>query len=79
MRTLDVVPKCSKCDGEGDNACEGEAGRRLSAVYERAKGVEPPTRCFVEAGLQHVKTNRSLIGREPGPGLRMFSAKFFSL
>ena len=29
VRTLDVVPKCSKYDGEGDNGGEGEAGRWL--------------------------------------------------
>jgi len=57
MRTLDVVPKCSKYDAEGGNGCEVDAGRWRSAVYERAKCVETPTRCVVEAGLQHVRMN----------------------
>ena len=40
-----------------DGGCGGQAGRWLSAVSEIAKGVETPTRCFVEAGLQHVTMN----------------------
>ena len=40
-----------------DGGCDGQAGRWLSAVSEIAKGVETPTRCFVEAGLQHVTMN----------------------
>ena len=61
VRALDVVPKYSKCDGDGDNGCEGEAGRWLSAGCEIAKGVETPTRCFVEVGLNYIKMNQSLM------------------
>ena len=51
MRTLDVVPKCSKYYGEGDNGCEGEAGRWLCwSGWTVAVMVRPDGGCDGQAG-----------------------------